>query len=125
MKNSNTGRSPVKGFGPTVRGVRKLSLPVRSGQITAGDLWPYRPFPKGVTVVIDVRDGYWMHRTDAESVGCALAHVGQIQIEGSYEGNESGDHGFGRIFGVEAIAEVIAEAARLQAQHDEQMEEWA
>lgn len=121
MKNSTTPTPPVKG---SVRAVRRLRLPVRDGQILPGDLWPYRPFPYGATVVIDVQDGYWMHRTDAQTVGAALSHC-TLQIEGDDQSKLVGDQGFGRIFGIEAIADVIAGAARLQAQHDIDMEVWA
>jgi hypothetical protein len=119
MKNSTTGHPLVKG---SVRAVRRLTLPVRDGQILPGDLWPYRPFPTGATVVIDVQDGYWMHRQDAETVGAALAHCASLQIEGDDQSVDVGDYGFGRIFGIEAIADVISYAARLQAQHDIDME---
>lgn len=121
MRNSNTRHPLVKG---SVRAVRRLQLPVKDGQILPGDLWPYRPFPYGATVVIDVQDGYWMHRRDAETVGAALSHC-TLQIEGDDQSKIVGDQGFGRIFGIEAIADVIAGAARLQAQHDIDMEVWA
>lgn len=123
MKNSNTGRPPVKGFGPTVRGVRKLTLPVRDGQILPGDLLPYRPFATGSTVRIDVRDGHWMHAQDAWTIGTALGHCGALQIEGTWDGWENYTGQFGELHGLEVIASKIEEAARLQSVKD--MEEWA
>ena len=116
MNRSTTRSRPVAataGRGPAVRAEYRLRLPVDHGLISAGFLGDnYRPFPPGAVVVLDAGNGYVMHVDQARHIGRSLAHCSQITISGTADHSARGQaDDFGLIHGLDAIANVISQAA--------------
>lgn len=99
--------------GPAVRAEYRLRLPSEHGVMRAGFLSEYyRPFPVGSCVVLDAGDGHVMHLSDARLIGRALAHCSEITISGTADHSTRGRvDDFGLIHGLDAIANVISQAA--------------
>lgn len=99
--------------GPAVRAEFRLKLPNDGGILRAGFLSEhYRPFPAGACVVLDAGSSYVMHVDQAWHVGRALAHCAQITLSGTADHSTRGRvDDFGLIHGLDAIANVISQAA--------------
>lgn len=113
MTGRNGDDSPrLIGRGPVVRAEHHMALPNRQGVLDAGYLSEhYRPFPPGAHVVLDCGSGTCMTSQHARDIGRSLAHVGQITITGTDERTEPGYNDHGLIFGLDAIAHAIQQAA--------------
>ncbi|MEU9641516.1 hypothetical protein [Streptomyces sp. NPDC048188] len=100
------------GRGPVVRAEHHMTLPVSHGVIEAGYLWDrVHPFPPGAHVVLDCGTGTCMTTDQAQNIGRSLAHVGQITLVGTDERSERGYNDRGLLFGLDAIAHAIQQAA--------------
>lgn len=97
---------------PTVRAVYRISLPTDSyGRITPGPLHcTGHPFPHGAAVVLDVAEGWWMHRSDIEHISVALSNVGHISITGAHQERGGGRGQFGIVYGLTAIVDHLVDA---------------
>ncbi|MEU3033500.1 hypothetical protein [Streptomyces griseoaurantiacus] len=113
MTTRTTHDSPrLLGRGPVVRAEHHMTLPVRHGVIEAGYLWDrFNPFPPGAHVVLDCGAGACMPTDQARNIGRALAHVGQITLVGTDDRSERGYNDRGLLFGLDAIAHAIQQAA--------------
>lgn len=103
--------------GPAVRAEYRLRLPSEHGVLRPGFLSEYyRPFPVGSCVVLDAGDGHVMHISDARLIGRALAHCSEITLSGTADHSTRGQvDDFGLIHGLDAIANVISQAAHALA----------
>ena len=100
------------GRGPVVQAEHHMALPSRHGVIEPGYLGEhYRPFPPGAHVVLDCGSGTCMTTQHARDIGRSLAHCGQITLTGTDDRNTRGYVEDGLIFGIDAIANVIQQAA--------------
>lgn len=113
MTSRNGHHSPrLLGRGPVVRAEHHMELPNRHGVATAGFLGPqYHPFPPGAHVVLSLGSANCMTTDHARDIGESLAHVGQITITGTDERSERGHNDRGLLFGIDAIAHAIQQAA--------------
>ncbi|MBT2391638.1 hypothetical protein J7E87_19920 [Streptomyces sp. ISL-1] len=103
----------MAGRGPAVRAEYRLKLPADGRILSAGFLGEhYRPFPPGASVVLDAGSATAMTVEQARFIGRSLAHCSEITISGTADHSARGRvDDFGLIHGLDAIANVISQAA--------------